>query len=335
MKKTIILLAISAAALCGCAKSATVNVNEIAKRYFDAFIQTHYPDAKKTDLGAYLIEEELGTGKALGDTATSPFVLLEYTVTDLDGNVAATTSEEIAHRVGIYDASTYYGPSIWYRSNNGVYAGLEESLKQMKVGGRRKLIIPGWLFSYEDYSTAKEFEDNCTGTNSIYDIRIVDGIKDIYEWELDSIAHYLSRNFPQVAPEDSAVYGYYYVERLAPVDTTSFPTDTTFYINYIGRLLDDTVFDTNIKDTAKFYGLYSSSKSYVPCAVKYDSDNSVYKMDDNTVITGFSMTLARMREYGESTAIFYSPYGYGTTGSGAIPPFSPLRFDIDVVDSVE
>lgn len=319
-------------ALCGCAKPSAVSSGDAAKRYFEAFVHNNYPQAAKTPLGAYVIEEEAGTGKALGDTSTSPYVLVEYIVSDLEGNIASTTYEEIAHRVGLDTASTHFGPTLWCRSNSRVYAGLEESLKQMKVGGRRKVIIPGWLFTFENFTSAREYEEKVTGTSSIYDFRVVDGFKDIVKWEIDSMANYLSHNFPKVSPRDSAAYGYYYIEREAPTDTARFHADSTFYINYIGRLLDGTVFDTNIKDTAKFYGIYKPSGSYKPSAITYDSDNYVYKMGDNNVITGFSMTLARMRAYGKSTAVFYSTLGYGTAGSGLIPAFAPLRFDIDVVD---
>lgn len=330
--KGIILILAVPAILCGCAKSATVSTNEVAKRYFDAFIQTHYPDAEKTNLGAYIIDEEVGTGTALGDTATSPFVRVTYTVTDLDGNVEATTDIDVAHRVGIYEDATYYGPVVWYRPEYSVFAGLEESLKQMNVGGRRKLIVPGWLLSYDQYTTAEEFEANCTGTNYIYDFKVHERITDIVKWQTDSMEHYVARNFPEVSPTDTAVFGYYYIQRQAPVDTTTFPTDTTFYINYIGRLLDGTVFDTSIKDTAKFYGIYSSSTTYSPKAITYDSDDGVYQMSESDVITGFSMTLARLKAYEKATAIFYSSLGYGTSGSGAIPAYSPLRFDVEVVD---
>jgi len=321
--------------LCGCAKTASVKLNEVSKRYFEAFIQTHYPDAGKTELGAYLIEPEvIGTGKALGDTSDSRYVMVEYTVTDLEGNVVSTTSEKLAQQVGTYSKSTYYGPVIWFRPDHGVYAGLEESLKKMNIGGRRKLAVPGWLMSYDDYSTAQEYEDNCSGTAGIYDIKVVNAVNNIVKWQIDSIANYLSRNFPGVSVTDSAAYGYYYIQREAPTDTTKFPEDTTFYINYIGRLLDGTVFDTNIKDTAKFYGIYDDSGTYTPGEITYDSDSGTYQMGGNSVITGFSMTLARVREYEKATAIFYSGLGYGNSSSSdAIPAYSPLRFDVDVVDN--
>lgn len=336
MKRTTILLLVAVLALSGCSKSTTVNSNEAAKKYFEAFMQINHPDARRTNLGAYVIEDVAGTGKALGDTATSPYVIVEYTVTDLNGNVAATTYEDVAKKVGTYEFATYYGPVVWYRPNYSVYAGLEESLLEMNIGGRRTVAIPGWLVTTDHYDTAQEYVDNVTGTDGIYDIKVVGAVTDIVKWEIDSISNYLSRNFPKVSPADSAVFGYYYIQRQAPTDTTKFPEDTTFYVNYTGRLLNGRVFDTTIKDTAKFYGIYDASNTYTPSAITYDSSEGVFLLGGNNVITGFSMTLARVRAYEKATAIFYSELGYGTSSSGdAIPGYSPLRFDIEVVDKPE
>ena len=82
---------------------------------------------------------------------------------------------------------------------------------------------------------------------------------------VDSLERYTARVMNDV---DSTFYGYYYQQLKAPTDTTTLPRDTTFYINYIGRLLNGQVFDTTVEDTAKFYGIYSSSKTYEPKKVK-------------------------------------------------------------------
>ena len=55
--------------------------------------------------------------------------------------------------------------------------------------------------------------------------------------------------------------------------------------------------------------------------------------NSSTVIDGFAYALWNMRPHEAGTSIFYSPLGYGSTGSGSkIPGFSPLRFDIYIVD---
>ena len=112
--------------------------------------------------------------------------------------------------------------------------------------------------------------------------------------------------------------------------------DTTIYINYTGRLLNGRVFDTTVADTAKMYGIYSSSKTYSPISVQYNHDDYTgitITSNKTSVIDGFSYMLWRMGPFEEGTGIFLSKLGYASSGSGsAIPAYSPLRFDIEVVE---
>ncbi len=77
--------------------------------------------------------------------------------------------------------------------------------------------------------------------------------------------------------DDTLKYGLYYVQHKKPGpdddDTVAFATDSTVYINYIGRRLDGQVFDTNIRDTAKRYDIFSSSSKYEPVAVTWNKDD--------------------------------------------------------------
>ena len=51
------------------------------------------------------------------------------------------------------------------------------------------------------------------------------------------------------------------------------------------------------------------------------------------MIPGFAMTLWQMRAHEKGIGVFYSPLGYGYNGSGAsIPSYSPLIFEIEIVD---
>ena len=84
MKKIIktvayIVMAVAAAA---CARTVEPGANEASKRYFDAWMKIHHPDAKPTGLGIYVIEDEPGTGAVVTDDG---FVYADYIVTDLEG----------------------------------------------------------------------------------------------------------------------------------------------------------------------------------------------------------------------------------------------------------
>lgn len=323
---TIVLLA-------SCAKTVPSQTNKSEKTYFDAWMQVHFPDLQPTPLGAYVISETEGTGALVGDSKN---ILLEVTIRGLDGTIASTTHPEIAKQVGTWAETNFYGPTIWPRESNALYAGLDEAVSTMRVGGTKTTIIPGWLSTRDRYDTPEEYIQNVTGTNGIYEIEVVDVINDLKKWEIDSIGSYLGHNFPQVTVQDSLKFGFYYMQTQPPTDTTTFPNDSTIYINYIGRLLNGQVFDTNICDTAKFYGLYNGSSKYTPTLINFNKDdyhNITMTSSKSNVVDGFAFALFQMRAFEKGTCVFYSTSGYGVSGSGsAIPPYSPLRFDIEIVD---
>jgi hypothetical protein len=338
--KIITLLGAAAAiALAGaCAKESSESTNGDNKIYFDAWISEHYPAATPTELGVYIIEDHPGTGEAIADDDN--YLFIKYTATSLDGTIESSTEENLAQQLGTYSKGNYYGPAVVLKSKWLTQAGILDILDGMRVGGVRKAVVPGWLNvtleDSEDYSTAEEYLKHKSGSNAIYTIELIDKTDDIYEWEVDSLERYTARVMNGV---DSTFYGYYYQQLKAPSDTTTFPTDTTFYINYTGRLLNGQVFDTTIEDTAKFYGIYSSSKTYEPTYVKMSEDYTEITIggsstsDGSTTIDGFAYCLSKMKAYEKGVCAFYSYLGYGYSGSGdAIPAYAPLSFEIEIVD---
>ncbi len=350
MKRTLSYLLLAALVLSGCAKTVTSGTNDAAKRYFDAWIYVNHPDLSPTDLGAYVLEETQGTGDAVGDASTDAYVRLNYTIRSLDGTVSSTTYPALARQLGTYSETSWFGPVIWSRAEGSLYAGVDEMISSMRVGGVKKTVIPGWLLTSSRYDSAQEYLDNVSaGSPTIYELELLETISDTDAWELDSLGRYFASVYPEVSLADSLKYGFYYIQRKAPQTTATsdetdseeesdagFPSDTTIYINYTGRLLNGQVFDTTIEDTAKVYGLYSSSKTYEPISVQYSHDDYseiTITSSKTSVIDGFSYMVWRMGAYEEGTGIFYSKLGYSSSGSGSsIPGYSPLRFDIEVVD---
>jgi len=341
MKRTVIYCAIVLSALMGtgCAVDETVGKNEASKLYFDSWVTVQkqkHPEYlwQQTSLGSYILEWTDGTGAQTGDPDDFPYIRYTQTTTDLEGNVASTTDELVSKKINKYNSTYYYGPVISYRGQNNIYAGVEEILEKMKVGGSVKAVVPGWLLTYNRYDKAQNYIDKVTGTNAIYDIKVTDIIEDIEEWEIDSLSRYITAN-TDMAPEDSVAYGFYYKQLRAPSSEDEMPSDTTVYINYVGRLLNGLVFDTNVADSAKVYGLYSSSKTYEASQINMSSDYSDITMssDETSIIDGFALALSKMKAFEKGRAIFWSGRGYTYNGSGdAIPAFSPLIFDIELVE---
>ena len=336
MKLRYIIMAVSILALGSCAKEKAAGLNDDAKRYFDAWISQNHPTATKTPLGAYILSETPGSGISSGD---SLFIRINYTTYTLDGSLTATTDEKKARQVGIYDKATYFGPVVAYRGEDldNLPAGVEEAISTMKVGGRRTLVVPGWLSAAERYDSEEKYVQNCSGTDYIYELQLVEVFNDADRWERDSLLRFIAANYP-AAVEDTTYSGFFYIKTKAGEDR-EFPSDTTIYINYTGRLLDGKVFDTTLKDTAKVWGLYSSSKDYAQTRVNWKNDSEDFTAitrgeDETETIPGFSYALSLMHPGEAGKCFFISKYGYSASGSGSsIPGYSPLCFELETTEA--
>lgn len=342
MKKTIKTAAYIAIALAaiGCARVEKTGANEANERYFKAWMELNHPGLQPSGLGIYVLEEEEGTGATVKEDG---YVIADYVISDLEGNITSYTDKYTAKQLGTYDTTAYYGPKVMTTVKTTIQAGLADAIIGMKEGGRKKVIIPSWLMTYKSYDTPEEYlENSSTGTNTICDITIREFTDSIYLYELEMIEDYFKANrdvFGNKTLKDSTdVYGFYYQQLKAPTDTTSFPSDTSIYINYTGKLLNGLVFDTTIEKVAKDNGIWSSSRTYEPTKIKWGEsyDKITMGSSNSSTITGFALTLWEMRAFEKGIGVFYSPLGYGYSGSGAsIPGYSPLIFEIEIVAEPE
>lgn len=338
IKAAYLVLALSAIS---CAKAVTEGPNEASKRYFDAWMEINHPEAKPVGIGIYVLEEEEGNG---AEVKEDNYVYARYTITDLEGNITSYTDEETAKQLGEYSPSTYYGPKVITTFEKTIQAGLGEAVLGMKVGGRKKIIIPSWLMTYNSYESADEYlENSSNGSSCIYDITITDVTSNIAKYEIQEIGRYFSENhdiFGSFSPADSLKghYGCYYKQLIVPFDTTSFPSDTSIYINYTGRLLNGQVFDTTDEKIAKDNNIYSASRTYAPTKINWGEKYEDITMgtSSSSIISGFAITLWQMRAFEKGIGVFYSPLGYSYNGSGStIPAYSPLVFEIEIVEEPE
>lgn len=326
--------AVLIAMCCSCAKERSSVTNDAAKRYFDAWIHVHHPDAPRTDLGSYIIEDTKGDGAPVEGAA---FLSVNYTISDLEGNISSTSSEDIAKMLGTHSDATYYGPVYWDAAEGAMMAGVADAIKGMKVNGKRTVVIPGWLQTYTAYSSEEEYIANVTeNTPAIYTIEVTDTVMSMNYRQIKLIEKYLGDRFGEKV--DSLQYGFYYKRTGDPLDEDAFPEDTTVYINYTGRLLSGKVFDTTIEDTAKVHKIYSSSSTYSPSTINWAADSLSITMgsSSSSVIQGFSRTLWQMRSMEKGVGVFISDLGYGSYGSGnSIPGYAPLVFEVEMVENEE
>jgi len=99
-------------------------------------------------------------------------------------------------------------------------------------------------------------------------------------------------------------------------------TGDTLLVNYVGRTLDDKIFDTSIESIAKSAGTYQDGRPYEPLQVIVGT---------GSVIPGWDEGLLLLNEGSRATLVIPSGLAYGSQGQGDIKPFSTLVFDVELV----
>lgn len=322
------ILLLSALLAAGCAKTGSNEPNADNKAYLEAWLPLHYPDAVKSGKGIYILEDIPGTGAAWDGSIA--YTRVDYIIRSLSGTVSSSTTEDMARQLGTYSPGNYYGPRFVATGEDLSYAGVDEILSGMRVGGTRTAIIPAWLLSYKRYDTEEEYLAESSGSSSaIYSITLHGQTADIVEDQYQELKAYATRLWHV---SDTTETGIFFHSEKQPSDI-SVAKDTTIYINYTGRLLSGQVFDTTIADTAKVHHIYSSSRSYAPVSVTMSEEASSIKLSGSSVISGFQYGLLLMHAYEKANFAFSSAFGYGASGSGSsIPGYAPLHFEIELVD---
>lgn len=339
MKKIFIpaLLILSLSAMMvSCVKNEVTYKNDGNKKYIEAWVSVNHPNAQKVGYGVYIIDDVPGTGTEFTEAMLNVKKnnKLTYTYIDcnqyqLDGTIISTTLANVAKRVGSYNATEYYGPEVQATGKELTNVGINQALIGMKEGGYRKVLIPGWLNAIDEFDSEEEYLNKGVGTNAIYEIYLHEIFDDVTKWEADSLERYTDR---MMAGVDSTGFGFYKQTLFPGISDASMKKDTTIYINYVGRLLNGLVFDTNIADTAKVHGIYKSEGSYTPSKIQMAEKNEDIKFGSGSAIAGFSKALSLMTPYEKARFAFTSSMGYGAKGSGnSIPAYSPLIFEIQVV----
>lgn len=134
------------------------------------------------------------------------------------------------------------------------------------------------------------------------------------------LAKYLEDNKVTVKPTAS---GLYYVETKKGNGKKP-KAGQSVKINYVGRLLDGTIFDTSDEAVAKQAGVYQEGRPYQPLEF-------TLAQTPQQVIDGWEEGILLMSTGAKGQLIIPSAIGYGPQGNGPIPPFATLVFDLELV----
>lgn len=324
-----------------CTKEGETVPNETQKLYLEAWMETNHPGVNPSGMGIYILEDDnAGTGQTWD--SDYPYVIVDYTVTSLSGTISSTNSEKLSRQLGTYNKAASYDPVIWTTGKGYSYAGVDEILSGMKVGQTRKAVIPNWLLTQKRYSSAEDYYKVAVDASPIiYTITLRGMTKDLKKYCTDRLHSYVRSEISPTADSlfynkaDGTRLGFYYHTTKQPRPDSTFKTGDVIYVNYVGRRLDGQVFDTNLADTAKVHGIWSSSSSYKPMEVTYSTTYTDIKQGSTALISGFQAAILRMTAYEEATTLFYYGLGYGGTAQTLIPSYSSLCFELKLVDKPE
>ena len=339
MRKLLLPVLLAAALAGGCAKSTQEGPNDSEIRFYESWVisqRANHPEYlwKETSLGSYILEEEPGTGALVGEFESAPFVSASYVISDLQGNILQSTSEQDAKRLGTFEYRNYYGPRVVFRGEGSCTAGESELLQGMRVGGVRRAVVPGWLMTQSRYPSASDYMKVAGGSSAIYTIKIEDVFTDINKWQIDYLERAIKRLYPSASLDTTGMYGFYYYQLTPPSNPDEVMNSSDkFDINYTGFLLNGHVFDTTDEIVAKDNNLPEKS-SYGPVYITWNEKYQEISMgsEGSSTIDGFAYALSKMKPGEKGVAFFYSNLGYQHQGSEpSIPPYSPLAFELEMV----
>ncbi len=98
-------------------------------------------------------------------------------------------------------------------------------------------------------------------------------------------------------------------------------------VDYVGQLLDGSVFDTSIKQVAIDHQKYNAQRTYQPLN---------FTLGSRSVIPGWEEGISLINKGTKATFVIPSRLAYGSVANGdLIPANSILVFDIDLVDVIK
>ncbi|MEZ0484774.1 FKBP-type peptidyl-prolyl cis-trans isomerase [Fibrella aquatica] len=198
-----------------------------------------------------------------------------------------------------------YGSYLYNTLTNGVFLGLTVA----REGEQLSVLVPSSLDAgrqgtllLPQYSPIR------------YDIRVIS-----IRTEREQIDEYIAAN--KITVTDTLGGGIRIAKTLARPDSALLKVGETASIQYTGKLLNGTVFDTNVP-TASAIATDPTSAT-----AAYD-----VTIGQTSVISGWTLALQKVRRGERFLLLIPSAQAYGASSSGAvITPYSPLLFEMNIL----
>lgn len=144
-----------------------------------------------------------------------------------------------------------------------------------------------------------------------------DNSQELKEQEMQLLQQYLASNNITVDPTAS---GLYYIP-IREGTGVSPELGTWVEVQYVGELIDGTVFSTSIEETAEKNGIHDEDFLYGPTRLQVG----------NIGLEGLNEGIQLMKVGGEAVLILPSELGLGGYTSGLVPAYSTLIYTIEVL----
>ena len=348
-----------------CAETEGENYDEREQVVFDQWMKTNHPEAEKLDNGMYM--EWFRRNTSASKLATDDYMYVDYLGRDLNGNIFSNRDSARAVDEGTFTRYTHYTPHYAIFNKEAYYftEGEYEALAMMNKGDSVRLYLPSMLayrttgvssstyfaYGYEGWYNSSTNPKNVIGTSSnlpsmsgkpvIIDLALRDIVSKPEDRELsDAIAAASALGYNV---QDTIRKGMFfkYAEddpenEIVGEDKESglIAEDSTVYIVYALRFLDDFLIATNDAGTA-YDGWGDFWTSYSP--IQVGSSSSLLKNSGSTHYISAINELVkskRMRYNSRAQIIFVSTWAYGYAGDPAaatkpaVYPYTPLKMDI-------
>ena len=223
------------------------------------------------------------------------------------------------------------GQSMSIKISEPEYKGdIMEGLTMLSVGDSASFLVDAEAFftnnvkidvpKFIEKGSKLRFEVKVNNLQSAEDIqKEQDAIhKKSLDAEMAQLENYLKENNIVQTPTSSGIY---YIETKKGTGKKA-EKDKMVKVNYTGRLINGTVFDTSVEEEAKKANIFNPQRPYTPLD---------FQLGAGMVIKGWDEGISYMNEGGKATLIIPSSLAYGPNGAGdIIPPNSILVFDVEL-----
>jgi FKBP-type peptidyl-prolyl cis-trans isomerase len=248
--------------------------------------------------GVYFIEKKAGNGAMV---EKGKYAVIQFIGEILGGSTFGNTYESKE-------------PVNYMVGTGRLGIGFDDCIMKMKKGGKALMIIPasqafggeGNGYMIPPFATLKievEIVDIVTEKDLAAKKDAEAKVKQAKEQ--GELKKFIQTKYPKAKMTAS---GLYYNEEKAGTGKQAL-LGSKVKVNYLGTLLDGTKFDSSYDRKTPFDFTIGMSE----------------------VIPGWDEGVAMMKEGGKATLIIPSKIGYGAAGSGPIPPFASLVFEIELI----